>query len=345
VRRIGFCFPGYTDATLFDPGHRENSHEPFIALRARLRQHGFSLEGLSGDDPSGFDALWFWDVTLALQPRRSRWSRKAAELSGRPAHGPSLLMRRALRGPLRDRLVLFMGEPPIVSPANWDRRLHRPFRTIFTWHDPLADGRRYFKFFFPLPERWPLVEHVPFSQRRLLVNISGNKSSPEPGELYSARVESIRSFERIIPDDFDLYGRGWEKGDTRGMAYPSFRGAPEHKWDVLPHYRFSLCYENQRLQGYVTEKLFDCLRCGVVPVYLGAPEIADVVDPRCFIDRRDFADEAELVARLRAMTEREFAARQEAARAVLGSQAFARHLSPAFVDTVCTALQLTPETR
>lgn len=338
MRRIGFCFPGYTDATLFDGGHREHSHEPFILLREQLRQRGFALASVDDGDVSGLDALWFWDVTLAVQHRQGRLSCKAAALLGRPYYVTSPLMKRALRSPLRDRLVLFIGEPPIVCPLNWERRLHEPYRTIFTWHDPLADGRRYVKFHFPLPEQYAGVPDPPFAARKLLVNISGNKTSPEAGELYSARVRSIRYCEGAIPEEFDLYGHGWETGDADGRAYPSFRGSVLHKWDVLPHYRFSLCYENQQLTGYVTEKLFDCLRCGVIPVYLGAPEIAQTVDPLCYVDRRDFADDAALVAYLREMTSDEFAARREAGRAVLTSGAFRRHLSTAFVSTVLGAL-------
>ena len=56
----------------------------------------------------------------------------------------------------------------------------------------------------------------------------------------------------------------------------------------MSRYRFAICYENMVLDGWITEKLFDCLTAGVVPIYLGAPDIADVVDPACYIDVRRF---------------------------------------------------------
>lgn len=265
--------------------------------------------------------------------------RAAAALRGGTVNA-SPLMKRVLKSPLRDRLVLFIGEPPVVTPANWDRRAHQWFRTLFTWHDSLVDGERYIKFSFPLPADYPVVADPPFLERKLLVNISGNKSSAEVGELYSTRVRSIRHFEQAAPTDFDLYGVGWERGDADGVRFASFRGRVAHKWDVLPGYRFSLCYENQQMQGYVTEKLFDCLRCGVIPVYLGAPEIERTVNPRCFVDRRAFADDAELLSFLRGMPESEFRDRREAARAFLASTAFTQHLNEAFADTVCDTLGL-----
>ena len=336
--RIRICFPGMDGRALFDAAARDNCTEPFIVLRERLRSLGFELESMDDDDLSGVHALWFWDVTRAMQslgPLR----RAAAALSG-GAVDASPLMKRALKSSLRDRLILFIGEPPVVHPANWDRRMHRWFRTVFTWHDPLVDGERYRKYFFPLPARYPVVAEPPFLERKLLVNISGNKSSAEAGELYSTRLRSIRYFEHAAPADFDLYGVGWERGEAGGTPFASFRGRVAHKWDVLPHYRFSLCYENQQMRGYVTEKLFDCLRCGVVPVYLGAPEVDLTVDPRCFIDRRTFADDGELLSFLHAMPEWEYLERREAGRAVLASAAFTRHLSEAFADTVCGSLGL-----
>ena len=340
-QRIRICFPGMDGATLFDAAARDNCLEPFIVLRERLRSLGCELESMDDDDLSGLHALWFWDVSLATQhSRTARRLRRVGDTWRGGRLSASSLMKRALASPLRDRLALFLGEPPVVTPANWDRRVHRWFRTVFTWHDPLVDGQRYVKYFYPLPEHYPVVADLPFPERKLLVNVSGNKSSAEAGELYSARERSIRAFEHLAPADFDLFGVGWERGGAGGERFPSFRGRVAHKWIVLPRYRFSLCYENQQMEGYVTEKLFDCLRCGVIPVYLGAPEIARVVDPRCFVDRRAFADDVELLRFLRAMPDAEFRERREAAKDFLASTAFRRHLSDAFAETICGALRL-----
>ncbi len=327
--------------TLFDAAARDNCQEPFVLLRERLGGLGFWLESMDDDDLSGVHALWFWDVGLATQPLRTASRvRRAATVLGGESVKPSRLMKRVLASPLRDRLVLFIGEPPVVTPGNWDKRTHKWFRTVFTWHDPLVDGERYHKYFFPLPEHYPVVADLPFPERKLLVNVSGNKSSEEPGELYSVRVRSIRFMERAAAADFDLYGIGWERGDAAGRSFPAYRGVVADKWDVLPRYRFALCYENQQMEGYVTEKLFDCLRCGVIPVYLGDPGIGSVVDPRCFIDRRRFAGDEELLACLRDMRETEFRERRQVARVFLGTAAFTRHSSAAFADTVCRVLGL-----
>lgn len=66
---------------------------------------------------------------------------------------------------------------------------------------------------------------------------------------------------------------------------------------LLHHYKFYLAIENSRDIDYVTEKLWQGLRAGSVPVYLGAPNIRDFLphpDAAVLID--DFSSLAELAA-------------------------------------------------
>ena len=68
-----------------------------------------------------------------------------------------------------------------------------------------------------------------------------------------------------------------------------YRGSVLVKKDVIRRYRFCICYENAHgLPGYITEKIFDCLVAGVVPVYLGWDGIRDYVPEDTFIDKKPF---------------------------------------------------------
>jgi hypothetical protein len=49
---------------------------------------------------------------------------------------------------------------------------------------------------------------------------------------------------------------------------------PAAKASELRRHLFALAFENSNVAGYVTEKYFQCLAAGTVPVYLGAPNIA-----------------------------------------------------------------------
>lgn len=54
--------------------------------------------------------------------------------------------------------------------------------------------------------------------------------------------------------------------------------------------KFTLCVENTQYPGCMTEKMIDCFRFGSVPLYLGPPDIGDMIDPSLFIDLRQFPE-------------------------------------------------------
>jgi hypothetical protein len=81
----------------------------------------------------------------------------------------------------------------------------------------------------------------------------------------------------------------------------------------------------------VSEKLWDCFNAGCVPVYLGAPNVADYVPANTFIDKRNFTYE-ELYRYMSAMSEREYNGYLEAAADYLRSPAFRIFSSEAYVE-------------
>ena len=210
-----------------------------------------------------------------------------------------------------------LAEPEVILQSNWEPELQRQFSRVFTWRDSLIDNDRFFRLNVPSPVSTADAElSCPDSFCTL---IAANKLSTHPLELYSKRREAIRWFERHHPDEFDLYGVGWDLlvvGGPRALRalnvrmpssvrrllaprFPSYRGPIELKRDVLRQYRFAICYENCReVEGYITEKIFDCLLAGTIPVYWGAPNIAERVPADCFIDYRNFASYEELYRHL-----------------------------------------------
>ncbi len=78
------------------------------------------------------------------------------------------------------------------------------------------------------------------------------------------------------------------------------------KLNVLSGYRFNLAFENAIEQDYVTEKFFDPLVAGCVPVYMGAPNIDDYAPgDHCFINAADFNGPKELAEYLLALSKDE----------------------------------------
>ncbi|MGO8736562.1 MAG: glycosyltransferase family 10 domain-containing protein [Terriglobia bacterium] len=103
----------------------------------------------------------------------------------------------------------------------------------------------------------------------------------------SGRTEYVRELMRHLK--VDCYGRAFhnrELGEDRGR---------ESKLETLSRYRFDLAFENSISQDYLSEKFFDPLVAGCVPVYRGAPNIEEFApSDHCFINAADFHGPQEL---------------------------------------------------
>lgn len=219
--------------------------------------------------------------------------------------------------------VAFLFESELIRPQDWVRAHHSRVNFNFTWNDELVDNKKYFKFNFTHAGQVPFKK---FSEKKKICTlIAGNKIVTHPLELYSERVAAIDWFTAHAPQDFDFYGMGWDRYTFtfpligRGLnrlnflrkslakKYPLYRGPVADKLTTLSDYRFSICYENAHsIPGYITEKIFDSLAAGCVPVYWGAPNIKDSVPESCFIDRTRFKSYEELYHFLKSMSEQQY---------------------------------------
>lgn len=65
---------------------------------------------------------------------------------------------------------------------------------------------------------------------------------------------------------------------------------PVTKMDIISTYKFTIAFENAIAMDYVTEKFFEPLVAGSVPVYLGAPNVSQFAPgDKCYIDVNDFS--------------------------------------------------------
>jgi len=186
----------------------------------------------------------------------------------------------------KERRLLFIFEPPVVMPTLYSRVLTQYFGKIFVMFDDLVDSKEYFKFHYPQP-RNEVIKPIPdFSEKKLLTFIGSNWGYWHEKELYSERRDMVAFLKANHPEDFDLYGRDW---------YEYKATLVQSKWETIKNYKFCFCYENMKDQyGYVTEKIFDAMIGGAVPIYYGATNIEKYVPKSCFIDRRDFTSLEEL---------------------------------------------------
>lgn len=337
------------DDSFFNPNERDGYNDPYIYLREKLYQKGYLLKSSNGASLDNCEWVLFYDEPSVnpYKGLRGLASRLKSIVLSKPI-SKNFYKECITRG-MRNRMALFLWEPPSVLPLNWVSDLHKLFPIIFTWNDKYVDEKKFIKIFWPQTRKFLDVPLIDFKDKKLLINISMNKSSTHPRELYSERLNSIRHFEKYQLDNFDLYGIGWDKSTIEADIimnknhdeYPSYRGKVLNKWDVLPKYRFSLCYENIFDEpGFVTEKIFDCLRARCIPIYLGASNITDYVDKNTFIDRRDFKSNKELEDYLVGMSEIKYNFIQGAIQKYLASDRFSKFLPENFANTIIKSLKL-----
>ena len=103
----------------------------------------------------------------------------------------------------------------------------------------------------------------------------------------SHRLEYISELIEYLP--IDSYGN-WR----RNCVLDEDKGYIT-KLDIIKQYKFTIAFENAVSQDYVTEKFFEPLTVGSVPIYLGAPNI-ETFSPgeHAFIDVRDYASPKDL---------------------------------------------------
>jgi len=290
----------------------DNLMYPFFYLGQRLKKLGHNIRTLDTDNIGKFDAIVF------------------IEFPG----FENTYFKKLVKNNFKN-LYLILLESPIVKPDNYILENHRYFKKIFTWSDPLIDNKRYFKIQYShnIPDEFDFgLEKNPSAGsgqvKKLCAIISSNKLTLHPNELYSERIKAIRWFEKNHPEDFDLYGKGWDRhhfdGELLGFKlarfnrltflakllkphYPSWQGSVASKRETYEKYQFSICYESTKdISGYITEKIFDCFLASCVPIYLGAQNITDHIPANTFIDKRKFSTYEALYSHIKHMPDQQY---------------------------------------
>ena len=74
-----------------------------------------------------------------------------------------------------------------------------------------------------------------------------------------------------------------------------------NKIKFLQNYKFSICFENSKQSGYITEKLFDAFEAGTIPIYYGDDTILELINNKSYIhikDMKDFDEKIELIKKI-----------------------------------------------
>jgi len=205
-------------------------------------------------------------------------------------------------------------EPPVVLPALYAAlpRLTAIFDSVYL-HNTNGNGyslkgvdtTKLKRLYWPIPHNDVLFNYWEHSERlKRVVVINGNHNAHGRNrELYSVRIKAMAELSRL--NVVDLYGIGWNRWWSRNSFWlpywlnlralmSIYKGSCVSKFEVLQNYEFCLCFENMEMEGYITEKIFDCVYAGIIPLYLGAPDILKYIPEDVFVDCRNYSSWTEM---------------------------------------------------
>lgn len=141
-------------------------------------------------------------------------------------------------------------------------------------------------------------ELVPFSEK-----------IPKISMFYSNCVTHSRREEYIakLMDYFPIDSMGPCLRNVEVPKVPFTRSQKEfeQKLRITSRYMFSMTMENGYTKDYVSEKVFQALLVGSIPIYQGAPNVYDFVPPGSIILTSDFASPEDLANHLTEITRNE----------------------------------------
>lgn len=243
----------------------------------------------------------------------------------------------------RANVVAIVREPPEIAPLYYDKDVQRCFGAFYLPEDTLPDNRNSFYLGFPVS---PVdTDWIPFEAKKLLVSITSSKFASFKGSLYRERIKAIKHFQASLPEEFDMFGQGWERntlfpGISPHKLFPCYKGTVSSKHETMRKYKFSLCYENtNNVYGYVSEKILDSMRCGCVPIYLGAPDIQKYIHKACFIDRREFGSDREVEEFILNISKEKYGRYLDAIKGYLNSESYLDRLPDRYAQRIISFLK------
>jgi alpha(1,3/1,4) fucosyltransferase len=259
-------------------------------------------------------------------------------------HQPKIFKRIGRKINLENRILIPM-EPLCIE--NFQESTIHSYGKVLSWNEKIIDDKRVERI-----KAYPIIkltlDWIPLKERKFLTNISMNKKSSYIGELYSERLKTILLAEQLFHFEFDHYGVGWNNpknllqkmGLKKYQYLSSFRGALKHKYETLKQYKFSICYENTRdLPGNISEKIFDCFQCGVIPLYWGAPDVLRYIPPETFIWRENFTSNKEMLLFIKSMSDFEIASMIDAIDKFIKSDKIEEFWDETYVAAIVKIIQ------
>ena len=111
-----------------------------------------------------------------------------------------------------------------------------------------------------------------------------------------SRHQRVTCASRVLRNDAHVIPQG---DFGHGIQAAGWRESRQILCQFYQQHKFVIAFENNALPGYVTEKLAMAFLAHSVPIYWGAPDVAEIFNPAAFIHARDFSSQHKLVEHVR----------------------------------------------
>jgi hypothetical protein len=196
-----------------------------------------------------------------------------------------------------DKRVLIHYEGRYRQPHGFKLRYQQQFGKIYTYvsTDIDCDSIKY----MPIPLWIDVNDCKPIGERnQLICTVSTNCAKDrEPRRTLIDKLKALGmgvygGAGKPVPGDIEV------KDGNTDVKYRRVYGA---KVKLMSNYIFAFAVENQLDLGHLTEKPFDIIAAGCIPVYLGPNDAFKFIPKNCYIDYRDFWSEIDVMNYIKSM--------------------------------------------
>ncbi len=143
----------------------------------------------------------------------------------------------------------------------------------------VQDHRYIRSFFYPNFHHWATADMLNsldgVKRKKQIFALTSGLSGIPGNELRKSFIERLSE----ANNQFDFYGRF----SRDAFSLKNYRGLCSLKYRLLASYKYNLILENSPWEeGYITEKIFDALICGCMPIFHGTNKIFDLLPAKWF---------------------------------------------------------------
>jgi hypothetical protein len=169
------------------------------------------------------------------------------------------------------------------SRKNMEDKKLMPF--IYSYDEPNIRRRM---FYTALPDnKRPIIKKLEgnlFEKRLRFCCIINRYADDKRLNLLKERI----NFVKAMGDDIDIYGFDPWSGKNRWKEIGNYVGPANDKIQTLSKYNFAIVFENTDYPGYITEKIFDVMMAGTIPLYWGGGAFTkECIPSECYVDCRN----------------------------------------------------------